>query len=163
MVVLVQRLRLLAPTQRNSPNCRHLLDLVSLDRLTHLFLVLRSARHAVVRGRVPQLKKLELVAYENGNFAVPSINSFSIAPNLRDIILTDSEYHVHSLPVCIPWGQITRYRGVYHAERQLEVLEASFNLIECGLSFVAEKRVIPGDKMANLPHLRRLYVGDSHF
>ncbi|KAJ7131386.1 hypothetical protein C8R44DRAFT_57072 [Mycena epipterygia] len=115
------------------------------------------------RGRVPQLKKLQLITH-NHDSSLGRPNSFSIAPNLREVILTDPAYIRTSSPLHIPWGRITHYRGLYRAERQLEIiLEAASSLIECGLGFVDEVRAISDDKVATLPHLRRLYVGNSEF
>ncbi|KAJ7131395.1 hypothetical protein C8R44DRAFT_57172 [Mycena epipterygia] len=55
----------------------------------------------VVQGRIPQLKKLELIALPHDT-RIP-LNSFAIAPSLREVILTD--YYIASPPtIHIPWG-----------------------------------------------------------
>lgn len=59
-----------------------------------------------IRGRIPQLKALQV--FGRGDSLVSPPDCFSIAPNLREVTLTDPEY-INSLPLCIPWGQITRY------------------------------------------------------
>ncbi|KAJ7131390.1 hypothetical protein C8R44DRAFT_774763 [Mycena epipterygia] len=111
----------------------------------------------VVWGRVPQLQKLELVVHDTYNpLGLP--NLFSIAPSLREVVLTDAKHTFTSLPLYIPWGQITRYRGRDHPERQFEILVAAPNLVECGLSFVGDERPFPGDKVVTRSHLRRLYL-----
>ncbi|KAJ7131432.1 hypothetical protein C8R44DRAFT_665179 [Mycena epipterygia] len=112
-----------------------------------------------VRGRVHQLKKLELVANTNRN-PLNQPNYFSIAPNLREILLTDPNYTTNSPPLCVPWGQITHYRGVYPAERQLEILEAACNLVVCGVGFTGN---MPDGGIVTLSHLRQLYVKEGNF
>ncbi|KAJ7087436.1 hypothetical protein C8R44DRAFT_752168 [Mycena epipterygia] len=120
-----------------------------------------------IRGQVPQLKELRVYGLGVGRVSQP--NCFSIAPNLREVTLTDPEY-TNTLALCIPWSQITCYRGRFSALRQLEILEAASNLIECGLAFDDNGFGIPGDPLymprdtiITLPHLHRLYVGDGEF
>ncbi|KAJ7131369.1 hypothetical protein C8R44DRAFT_978242 [Mycena epipterygia] len=114
-------------------------------------------------GRFPEMKKLELITYSDGHPLLHPLNCFSIAPNLREIILTDPGYRYKSVLLSIPWSQITRYRGRFLAMHQLEILEVASNLIECGLGFLDAPRDIFEDKTVTLPHLRRLYVGDCDF
>ncbi|KAJ7087449.1 hypothetical protein C8R44DRAFT_893159 [Mycena epipterygia] len=120
-----------------------------------------------IRGRVPQLKELRVHGRDVG--PVSQLNCFSVAPNLREVTLTDPEY-LNTLALCIPWSQITCYRGRFSALRQLEILGAASNLIECGLAFddngfgtPRDPLRMPGDTIITLPHLRRLYVGDGEF
>ncbi|KAJ7131443.1 hypothetical protein C8R44DRAFT_774851 [Mycena epipterygia] len=115
----------------------------------------------VVRGRVPQLKKLELCTHAHDSDIPLSVNSFSIAPNLREVMLTD--HWSPSPPIHLPWGQLTHYRGRYRSERQFEILrEAAPSLVECSLGFV-DGSDLSANTAPILHHLRRLYVADPDF
>ncbi|KAF7347405.1 F-box domain-containing protein [Mycena venus] len=84
-----------------------------------------------VSGRLDRLEKLEVVKGHVATF--PDV--FSAAPNLREVILADNELAASTPSILIPWGQITRYWGVYSAKRQLEVLGGAPNLLECVMDF----------------------------
>ncbi|KAJ7123481.1 hypothetical protein C8R44DRAFT_875672 [Mycena epipterygia] len=115
-----------------------------------------------VQGRIPQLKQLDLLPLPHARYNNQQTNCFSVAPDLREILLTDPEYKSRSFSFDIPWGQITRYRGRFPGVHQFEIVKAASNLVECGLAFNSELRDIP-DKIVTLPHLRRLYVENSGF
>jgi hypothetical protein len=116
-----------------------------------------------VRGNVSQLEKLVLsLAPPTQDLAEPTA-CFSIAPNLRKIILNDGPFQPHSPPLLIPWGQITHYRGVYHSDRQFEILLSASNLAECALFFTSTVHRRRDNRLATLPHLKRLYVAPGNF
>ncbi|KAJ7153400.1 hypothetical protein C8R43DRAFT_444668 [Mycena crocata] len=125
--------------------------------------------HAL-KGQLPLLQTLHLPMGPYGFLKdlVTESEVFSIAPSLREVLLLDDEYSGHhSYPLVIPWGQITRYRGLYGAKRQLEILQAAPNLVECGLAFdwttpEGDEGISPSD-MSLLPHLRRLFLQDLGF
>ncbi|KAJ7689312.1 hypothetical protein B0H17DRAFT_1331836 [Mycena rosella] len=116
----------------------------------------------VVQGRVPRLKKLEL---STSRYTGPLGLDFSSAPSLREVVVTDSNFKTLSPPLVIPWHQITRYRGVYTPSRQLDILTAAQNLVECRLGFTTRLNGTQDTitRIITLPALRRLHVSDCDF
>ncbi|KAF8207803.1 hypothetical protein K438DRAFT_1814302, partial [Mycena galopus ATCC 62051] len=84
-----------------------------------------------VAGSLDQLEKLE--AINALNTVIPDV--FSTARNLRQVLLTNEDFFYSPTSIVIPWAQITCYRGTYSSERQLEILKAAPNLLECALGF----------------------------
>ncbi|KAJ7905227.1 hypothetical protein B0H13DRAFT_1716755 [Mycena leptocephala] len=108
------------------------------------------------KGRLPQLKKLEFT--HRGDDASVPLDIFSIAPSLREVLLTNPGFEYNSPPLLIPWRQITRLRGVFRPS-QLEVLAAASNLVECALGIDDWVGVLANvGTIIPLPHLRRLYT-----
>lgn len=113
-----------------------------------------------VNGHLDRLEKLEVV---NARFTTfPDV--FAAAPKLREVNLTGWDYMPSppTLPsIRLPPGQLTHYRGEYPLTRQLEILRAAPNLVECALGI----RGLPNDPLADttvvLPHLRRLCLGQA--
>jgi hypothetical protein len=112
-----------------------------------------------INGRLDRLEKLEVI--NGGSTVIPDI--FSIAPSLRKVIVTDCELGTFSASIAIPWGQITHYRGTYSQERQLQILKAAPNLLECAISLQLFYEFDPHTQPVILPHTRRLYVEQSGF
>jgi hypothetical protein len=82
---------------------------------------------------------------------------FATAPNLRKVILTDGVSSCSPDGIVIPWRQITHYRGTYTARRQLNILRAAPDLVECDLGFTnVDFESDPDASMIDLPNLRRL-------
>ncbi|KAJ7437439.1 hypothetical protein B0H11DRAFT_2294303 [Mycena galericulata] len=119
----------------------------------------RSAARVLedVHGRVPQLKRFHFVDFKGTTDCI----SISVAPSLREIILTSSQFRAISPRFLVPWNQITRYCGVYSAQDQMNILEGAPNLEECGIGFTGGLDANQDGRVATLPHLRRLYVADA--
>ncbi|KAJ7653961.1 hypothetical protein DFH06DRAFT_1203331 [Mycena polygramma] len=106
-----------------------------------------------VDGSLDSLEKLVIV-----NGASAQIRDvFLSAPKLRQVVLAEWD-GFFSPSIDIPWSQITHYRGSFPVMRQLEILQAAPNLVQCVVGFQlcfgdshTEVRVI-------LPHLRRLWM-----
>ncbi|KAJ7749631.1 hypothetical protein B0H16DRAFT_1888046 [Mycena metata] len=117
-----------------------------------------------VKDRLDRLEKLELVkAHET---VIPDV--FREARCLREVILSDWEFRYPSPSVQIPWAQITRYRGMYSWQRQLEILETAPNLRECAVGFdhfTHTESFVESDDSAPviLPQLRRICTGSPGF
>ncbi|KAJ6578063.1 hypothetical protein B0H19DRAFT_574816 [Mycena capillaripes] len=108
-------------------------------------------------GRLTQLQKL---AVSSSDIALPVSDMFLSTLALREVILTDPEFNVPSpLSISIPWPQLTRYRGMYSVHRQMEILNAASNLVECAVGFTGFGTFTdnPHDLIV-LAHLRRLCV-----
>ncbi|KAJ6595058.1 hypothetical protein DFH09DRAFT_1136094 [Mycena vulgaris] len=117
-------------------------------------------------GRLSSLHRLDFIQpnYERVDWS-PITDVFSHASSLREVILTTSAFSQPSRSLDIPWGQITRYRGAYTLERQLEILRTAPNLIECGIDCTdwGATHESPGYDIVTLTHLRRLYAGRAGF
>jgi hypothetical protein len=106
-----------------------------------------------VDGQLDQLQKLTLV----GHYRMFVGDMFATAPNLRKVILTDGVSSCSPDGIVIPWRQITHYRGTYTARRQLNILRAAPDLVECDLGFTnVDFESDPDASMIDLPNLRRL-------
>ncbi|KAJ6585931.1 hypothetical protein B0H19DRAFT_1111035 [Mycena capillaripes] len=104
-----------------------------------------------VDGQLDQLQMLTLV----GHYGMFVADVFASAPNLRQVILTDGVSSCSPDRIVIPWGQITHYRGTYTAPRQLNILRAAPDLVECALGFM-NVDFDPDASVIDLPNLRRL-------
>ncbi|KAJ7182965.1 hypothetical protein C8R43DRAFT_968598 [Mycena crocata] len=112
-------------------------------------------------NRLFQLQQLRLFTgdYDSSSQTYPDI--FSNTPNLREAFLADPKYRGQSPLVHLPWSQLTHYRGVYDTDRQLEILAAAPNLIECGIR-IDGRGEGDEDEMITLLHLRRFYTDGSY-
>ncbi|KAJ7669947.1 hypothetical protein DFH06DRAFT_1372477 [Mycena polygramma] len=89
---------------------------------------------------------------------------FSIAPNLRHVLLTNASFNRYSPPLRIPWQQLTQYRGVDTVEQLLHILQAASGLVDGALGFTHnEQEQIPDGAVIALPHLRRLFTERGEF
>ncbi|KAJ6482301.1 hypothetical protein C8R47DRAFT_1049395 [Mycena vitilis] len=112
------------------------------------------------KGHLSQLHTLEVLNY--GIFAPPfAIDTFSIAPRLRDVLLTNPAFDYVSPTVVVPWKQVTRYRGVTAVEQLRDILRAASNLVEAAFGFASRNGETFNDTDMMFPHLRRLYVDDT--
>jgi hypothetical protein len=125
---------------------------------SHTFLLelLRPAK-----GQLSQLKKLEFARDLEPVLSSMVLDVFSIAPCLHEVFLTNPGFDYDSPPLLLPWGQLTRYRGVFGVHHHFNIVQAASNLVECGLAFTDSKE-IPGG-IITLPHLRRFYVEQTDF
>lgn len=111
-----------------------------------------------VNGRLDRLEKLELVKAHGT--VIPDV--FLDAQALREVILTDWEFRYPSPMAQIPWAQITRYRGMYSWQRQLQILAAAApTLRECAVAYdhlMQTESLIDEDDAPPivLPQLRRI-------
>ncbi|KAJ7167950.1 hypothetical protein C8R46DRAFT_258854 [Mycena filopes] len=111
-----------------------------------------------VNGRLDRLEILELVKAHGT--VIPDV--FQDAQALRQVILTDWEFHYPSPVAQIPWAQITRYRGMYSWQRQLQILAAAApSLRECAVAYdhlMQTESLIDEDDAPPivLPQLRRI-------
>ncbi|KAF7337541.1 F-box domain-containing protein [Mycena sanguinolenta] len=108
-------------------------------------------------GRLDALEKLTVLGYDYTG-ALERI--FTVAPRLREVILTDSQLGMYSdSGLVLPWGQITHYRGTYRAQQHIEILKQTSSLLECKVSLRLHLDYLPGDNLpAVLPRLRRLCI-----
>ncbi|KAJ6595060.1 hypothetical protein DFH09DRAFT_1136110 [Mycena vulgaris] len=117
-------------------------------------------------GCLSSLHRLDFIQhdYEPGGWS-PITDVFTHASSLREVILTVPILSQTSRSLDIPWGQITRYRGAYTLERQLEILRTAPNLIECGIGCTnwGAMHESPGHYIVTLAHLRRLHAGQAGF
>ncbi|KAJ7670085.1 hypothetical protein DFH06DRAFT_1372840, partial [Mycena polygramma] len=90
-----------------------------------------------------------------------AIDTFSIAPRLRDVLLTNPAFDYVSPTVVVPWAQVTRYRGVTALEQLRDILRAASNLVEAAFGFTARNEEALNDTDMTLSHLRHLYVDDT--
>ncbi|KAJ6595040.1 hypothetical protein DFH09DRAFT_974224 [Mycena vulgaris] len=114
-----------------------------------------------VRGRLPELQKLEILHPGFGDDPEELADHFLVAPSLREVILANPKLTDRSVGLPIPWNQITYYRGVYTPARQFQILQAAPNLVECGLGF--SEGPLDQDQVVTLPSLRRLYSKNTGF
>ncbi|KAJ7325527.1 hypothetical protein DFH08DRAFT_344777 [Mycena albidolilacea] len=109
-----------------------------------------------VEGRLDGLERLKVLGCDP-TAGIGHI--FAVAPRLRDVILTDSQFVLRSAIIAIPWGQITHYRGTHNAQTQLDILKQAPNLLQCAVSLKLGPDYDPErNSPALLPHLRRLCI-----
>ncbi|KAJ7648201.1 hypothetical protein DFH06DRAFT_1209711 [Mycena polygramma] len=107
-----------------------------------------------VDGRLDRLQKVHVEIPAANRYAFPDV--FLTARNLRAVILTDEKFFL-SLPITIPWEQITHYDGTYSPARQLEILKAAApTLVECVIGFTGEDFDDGPPHNLTLPNLRLL-------
>ncbi|KAJ7182969.1 hypothetical protein C8R43DRAFT_17760 [Mycena crocata] len=132
--------------------------LLKSDPSNDIFEVLQRAQN-----RVSQLREVGLFweGLDSNHFL--NSDTFSGAPSLCKVFLTDPDYEMCSAPLNIPWSQITHYRGVYSTKRQCQILAAAPNLLEGGIC--VEDNGEKGDTVSviTLLHLHRLYSEESNF
>ncbi|KAJ7168033.1 hypothetical protein C8R46DRAFT_1270845 [Mycena filopes] len=125
---------------------------------------LRSARGNLATLRSLQLMSMRHELYEHGpqkqndNFE----DTFAVAPQLRQVLLTDAGYNDDSAPVTtlnIPWAQITHFRAGYPVLHEaLGVFAVAVNLVQCGIRVhPAPIHEDPARRFV-LSALRRLYI-----
>ncbi|KAJ7619788.1 hypothetical protein DFH06DRAFT_1482833 [Mycena polygramma] len=111
-----------------------------------------------IKGSLPSLTKLEV----DGRNAIPDF--FSVAPNLRQVVLTDWQLSYSSPEIQLPWDQITHYRGTYEEDLQLAILRKASNLVQCTISFESPfLDPIPPPSPVVLAHLQRLSIEKPQF
>ncbi|KAJ7620165.1 hypothetical protein FB45DRAFT_1094175 [Roridomyces roridus] len=120
-----------------------------------------------IRNRIPALENFEFID-RAGAYHWHSIKGafsfLSDAPSLRRVVLTDLALSVGSAPLDVPWAQITHYHGKHPCPRQLDILSAAHNLVECRLTFFdLLDHPAPDDSKGgiHLPQLRRLVTSRS--
>ncbi|KAJ7673768.1 hypothetical protein DFH06DRAFT_749787 [Mycena polygramma] len=107
------------------------------------------------RGRLTTLRTFSFSVNPNRRITLP--DSFSVAPTLREVFLTDWHLRIFSPTVTVPWEQITTYRGAYAMSTQREILVKATNLLQCAISFQSPSNLHENTPIT-LPHLRRLCV-----
>ncbi|KAJ7849228.1 hypothetical protein B0H14DRAFT_2765795 [Mycena olivaceomarginata] len=104
--------------------------LLRLDQIRDSLL---GNRLRAVKGKVPMLRHLQLTDCHKDIIG----DTFSIAPSLREIVLTpDDGPQTSSLDPTtpLPWPQITKFRGSYlQSEDCVIVFNVGWNLVECGI------------------------------
>ncbi|KAJ7669996.1 hypothetical protein DFH06DRAFT_1468707 [Mycena polygramma] len=116
------------------------------------------------KGRLAQLHTLEINddAREEDDDSVAS-DIFSIAPNLRQVLVTTATFSCVSPPLPIPWEQITRYRGIGTFEQTIHILQAASSLVDGALGFTDDDQEIPDGTVITLPQLRQLFTEQGDF
>ncbi|KAJ6476742.1 hypothetical protein C8R47DRAFT_1323542 [Mycena vitilis] len=112
------------------------------------------------KGRMFQLSTLEIEAELHGG--VP-LDVFCIAPRLQEVFLTDPTLNDVSLPLLVPWNQITRYRGVATTEYLVDLLRSATHLVEGVFGCSDEENGLPelDATVIALPRLLHFYVERS--
>ncbi|KAJ7670023.1 hypothetical protein DFH06DRAFT_1179833 [Mycena polygramma] len=112
------------------------------------------------KGRLSRLKTLDILDpdYDDPDGNVPStaLDTFCIAPALREVLLAKPTFYLPSPPLLIPWHQLTRYRGVATTEYFLRVLRTASHLVEGAFGFTDEFSETLDDAVIVFPHLQRL-------
>jgi hypothetical protein len=111
-------------------------------------------------GRLVALETFEVTGSSGFRVDIPDI--FSTTPSLRNVFLTDWTFELCTSVPAIPWAQITRYRGTFGPDKQIEILEAAANLVSCALGFPNWNDVVRGIPTV-LPCLRRLHLETPEF
>ncbi|KAJ7669952.1 hypothetical protein DFH06DRAFT_159388 [Mycena polygramma] len=116
------------------------------------------------KGRLAHLHTLEIDddALEEDDDSVV-LDIFSIAPNLRQVLLTTATFSRFSPPLPIPWEQITQYRGIGTVQQLVPILRAASSLVDCAVGFADDDQEIPDGTVVTLPHLRRLFTEQGDF
>ncbi|KAJ7983222.1 hypothetical protein DFH06DRAFT_717187 [Mycena polygramma] len=109
-----------------------------------------------VKGCLPSLRSLDVLCFGD-TVDIPDV--FSVAPSLRQVLLTDWKLTCYSPNMQFPWDQITHYRGAFREATQLDILRAAPKLVQCAVSFDTSVHLTPGTSSAiALSHLRRLCI-----
>ncbi|KAJ6493335.1 hypothetical protein C8R45DRAFT_1073261 [Mycena sanguinolenta] len=108
-------------------------------------------------GKFPMLRTLELISSCNVGRIIE--DTFSMAPSLRAVFLTDADNVYSFLPQTqFPMSQLTQFRGAYHrSEDCVQIFQAAPYLVECGMSSVSPH--LANGQFILVPHLLRLSVG----
>ncbi|KAJ7460289.1 hypothetical protein FB451DRAFT_1270906 [Mycena latifolia] len=115
-----------------------------------------------ITGRLLALQKLDVFGAPLAP-ASKLADYFSVAPALREVLLTDPYFDERSHTLPIPWGQITHYRAHYSPAQHFDILQSAPNLVQCGLGFRIDETDLDADKVVSLPHLCRLESRDFSF
>ncbi|KAJ6505896.1 hypothetical protein C8R47DRAFT_1102751 [Mycena vitilis] len=131
------------------------------DNLHALLQLLHPAK-----GRLSRLSTLEISDpdYDDPDGAVPStaLDTFYLAPALREVLLDKPTSYLPSPPLLIPWHHITRYRGVATVEHFHRVLQRASHLIEGAFGFTDAFSETLDDAVIVFPHLQRLDFEQGH-
>ncbi|KAJ7603896.1 hypothetical protein FB45DRAFT_1044412 [Roridomyces roridus] len=117
-----------------------------------------------IRNRIPALEEFEFFDLGRSCQNTKTLRFLSDAPSLRRLILTTRGFSVPSAPLDVPWAQMTHYHGKDRLPRQLDILSAAPNLVECRLAVygVSDHPAPENSKGAILlPQLRRLATAGS--
>ncbi|KAF7345006.1 hypothetical protein MVEN_01663400 [Mycena venus] len=108
-------------------------------------------------GRLDALERLKVLGSDP---TVGIRDIFSVAPRLREVILTDFRLGRYSAQIDLPWGQITHYRGAFIAQTQIDILKQTPYLRQCAVGLKLHIDYDPDNNSpAVLPYLRRLCIG----
>ncbi|KAJ7606235.1 hypothetical protein FB45DRAFT_1041433 [Roridomyces roridus] len=86
------------------------------------------------KGNLPQLERIELLIDCGEDPWEQQWDVFSVAPRLREVILTGRLFGEFSPQLSIPWNQITRYRGCFLPVQHFINLQTASNLVDCSLA-----------------------------
>ncbi|KAJ6463152.1 hypothetical protein C8R47DRAFT_1225269 [Mycena vitilis] len=129
--------------------------LICCDQLHALLQLLCPAK-----GRLSRLKTLDILDpdYDDPDATVLStaLDTFSIAPALREVFFDKPTYYLPSPPLLIPWHQITRYRGVASIKCSLRILRTASHLVEGAFGVSDKYSETLDDTVMVSPHLQRL-------
>ncbi|KAJ7656026.1 hypothetical protein DFH06DRAFT_1473762 [Mycena polygramma] len=114
------------------------------------------------KGNLLQLCTLEIIVRGGQDESSEALDIFTIAPRLREVLLTTPSCGNYSPLVLLPTEHLTRYRAVGTAGWFLGVLREAPNLVESALGFIGQMAVV-GDAPLTIPNLRRLYVEQGGF
>ncbi|KAJ7620286.1 hypothetical protein FB45DRAFT_1094394 [Roridomyces roridus] len=118
-----------------------------------------------IRGRIPLLKEFRLVRERRNSYVTEGDEGYeylSVAPCLREIALVNNKFSNNSPRLVLPWAQITRYRGRYSLQEQLDIVRAAPNLVECSMGITSDFVFNDSGATAKLPRLCRLFLQPSH-
>ncbi|KAF8214002.1 hypothetical protein K438DRAFT_1802728 [Mycena galopus ATCC 62051] len=119
-----------------------------------------------VKGNLPLLRSLEFTCTDDVAHG-PTLDMFSIAPNLKEVSFIRNSNPLSVLPptVDIPWSQIVRFHGYYSSEKAgLNILKiAGPALVECAMTFTNGQKMMLNQHYPAifLPKLRRLRLTTS--
>ncbi|KAJ7670039.1 hypothetical protein DFH06DRAFT_1179862 [Mycena polygramma] len=88
-----------------------------------------------------------------------ALDIFSVAPNLRRIFLTQPRFESVSLPLLLPWEQITQSRGVASVKCIVHLLRTASHLVEGAFGFADDD----GEPIADSPEYLSCDNVDSIF
>ncbi|KAJ7765923.1 hypothetical protein DFH07DRAFT_1058816 [Mycena maculata] len=107
-------------------------------------------------GKFTMLRRLEFVCA--GEELESTLDEFSNAGSLREVILTDKDFEFPSPEVDLPWQQITHLRAFYDSHQAfLVVAEETVNLVDLALHIDPNAPAVIASTVA-LPKLRHLYA-----
>lgn len=123
---------------------------------------MHTALAPVIRGRIPILKKLYILA-DTSKFSnddeLQSLDAFQFAPQLQQVSINIDG---NAISANLPFAQLFQYAAHNTWQGHINSLRsASHNLVECALKF--EEPGTPPTTRIVLPNLIRLSVSDSDF